>query len=326
MAVHTVPQDVETDDKILGPFNLRQFIYLIIVVALGGVAYLLGRVFIALAIIPVPFMMFFLILALPLKKDQPMETFLAAKISFLFKNNKRIWMPGQSETTIEITEPKKVEENRTKGLSRQEVARRLSFLADIVDTEGYAIKGTNPNLPFNQEVYAEAESITDMYDAAEPNQAVDNTLEENNYNNRQNAIEQMRQANNSGSNYTEQAPSITSAPVMPAPMNFQAPPLPATPDYYDAPQTYSEPQSFEAPAQDYETTQSFNNSNDQSLADFANPAQSEPVPAEEQSFEPSEDMVNLANNTDYTVETIAKEANRIADKQKPDGEVYISLH
>ena len=89
MAVHTVPQDVETDDKILGPFNLRQFLYLIAVVALCGIAYLLARLFIALIIIPIPFIIFFLILALPLKKDQPMETYLAAKISFLFKNNRK---------------------------------------------------------------------------------------------------------------------------------------------------------------------------------------------------------------------------------------------
>ena len=316
MAVHTVPQDVETDDKILGPFNLRQFLYLIAVVALGGLAYLLAKIFIALVIIPVPFMLFFLILALPLKKDQPMETYLAAKISFLFKNNKRLWMPGQSETTILITAPKQVEEARAKGLSRAEISRRLSFLADIVDTEGYAIKGTSPNLPFNQEVYAEAESITDMYDAPEQNQTIDDTFAENNQTNRQNIIEQMRTAN-SGSNYTDQAPSAVSTapsmppvapqpdPVMPAPMGYQVPSLPAAPDYYDAPQTYSKPQGY-SESQDYSEPQDYN--------------------TEQNSVEPNPDMVKLANNTDFTIETIAKEANRIAEKQKPNDEVYISLH
>ena len=339
MAVHTVPQDVETDDKILGPFNLRQFLYLIAVVALCGIAYLLAKIFIALIIIPVPFIIFLLILALPLKKDQPMETYLAAKISFLFKNNKRIWMPGQSETTILITAPKKVEENRTKNLSRNEVARRLSFLADIVDTEGYAIKGTNPNLPFNQEVYAEAEAITDMYDTADKNEAIDNTFEENNYINRQNAIEQMRIANG-GSNYTNQAPStvssaptVTPDPVMPSPMNapmsaqdmgYQVPALPDAPDYYDAPQTYTNPQAYNEP-QSYSEPVAANPA--PSVENFALDQQT-PIaqPAPEVPIEPNEGLVNLANNTDYTVETIAKEANRITEKQKPDDEVYISLH
>ena len=37
--------------------------------------------------------------------------------------------------------------------------------------------------------------------------------------------------------------------------------------------------------------------------------------------------INLANNTDFSVETIAKQANRIKENtQSNDGEVYISLH
>ena len=334
MAVHTVPQDVETDDKILGPFNLRQFLYLIAVVALGGFAYLLGRIFIALAIIPVPFMMFFLILALPLKKDQPMETYLAAKISFLTKNNKRIWTPGQSETTILITTPKKVEESRAKGLSRQEVSRRLSFLADIVDTEGYAIKGTNPNLPFNQEVYAEAENITDMYDSATNYSNIDENLQESSYNNRQNVIEEMRQASSDRSSFTQQAPNAftrdAESPIMPAP-SYQPPALPSAPDYYDAPQTYNEPSTTPEPTSnpaDFSVEEAPKASN--GIEDFAsvNGTQVETPVSNDTSntIQPSQDMVDLANNTDYTVETIAKEANRISEKQNPDGEVYISLH
>jgi len=316
MAVHTVPQDVETDDKILGPFNLRQFIYLIIVVALGGVAYLLGKIFIALAIIPVPAMLFFLILALPLKKDQPMETYLAAKISFIFKNNKRIWTPGQSETTITIATPKKKEEKRMKGLSRAEVSRRLSFLADIVDTEGYAIKGSNPNLPFNQEVYAEAESITDMYENSDVSNHIDNTLQTNSQNNRQNIINQIRNAN-PNSSFASQAPSYNNTPTasISAP-RYQAPELPGTPDYYDAPQATNSIKPAPSP-------------NLQNIP-FMPPTYSQNVkqaqPPQVESTQPNQDMVNLANNTDFSIETIAKEANRIAEKQKPNDEVYISLH
>jgi len=35
-------------------------------------------------------------------------------------------------------------------------------------------------------------------------------------------------------------------------------------------------------------------------------------------------IMELANNTDYSVATIAKEANRI--KEREEGEVFISLH
>ncbi|MCF0232804.1 MAG: PrgI family protein, partial [Enterococcus sp.] len=36
MAQYKVPQNVEADDKLLGPFSFRQFIYLL--VAAGGIA------------------------------------------------------------------------------------------------------------------------------------------------------------------------------------------------------------------------------------------------------------------------------------------------
>ena len=39
---------------------------------------------------------------------------------------------------------------------------------------------------------------------------------------------------------------------------------------------------------------------------------------------PKPSIIELANNTDYTVATIAKEANRI--NRKDEGEVFISLH
>lgn len=331
MAVHTVPQDVETDDKILGPFNIRQFIYLIIVAALIGVGYLLAQIFIGLIVIVIPPAIFLLVLALPIKKDQPMETYLAAKISFLFKNNKRIWMPGQSETTIEIAAPKKVEEDRTKGFSQAEAMRRLSFLADIVDTEGYAIKGNNPNLPFNDEIYAEADSIVDIYDA-DKSTNLNNTLDSNNASRHQALVEQMRNAidnshnlkaqNASISHSTPTQPSVASfgpttaepaqkkEPVLPSTTFSKVPQLPSAPDYYETTQEKFNPVNVPAA-----------------------PAPAQPsAPEEQQSPAPaptnSPDMVNLANNENLSVETIAKEANRISQKQNnsSDGEVYISLH
>ena len=78
MAQYKVPQDVEADDKLIGPFSFRQFVYLL--VAAGLIALMVGlfQLFPLLAIIPIPFILLFGALALPLKKDQPMETYLAA--------------------------------------------------------------------------------------------------------------------------------------------------------------------------------------------------------------------------------------------------------
>ena len=113
MAQYKVPQDVEADDKLLGPFSFRQFIYLMI--ASGGIVAAIGlfQIFPLLAIVPLPVVFFFALLALPLKKDQPMETYLAAIVYYHLKQKNRIWTPGQRESTIIITAPKIVEKNRT---------------------------------------------------------------------------------------------------------------------------------------------------------------------------------------------------------------------
>lgn len=162
MASYKVPQDVEADDKLLGPFTFRQFIYLMIVLGMITLAVALFQVFPLLAIIPIPIAIFFAILALPIKKDQPMETYLAAIISFYLKPHKRFWMPGQSDSTIEIFAPKTVEASRIRNITEEEASHRLSFLAEVVDTEGYAIK--NANTPMRDEFYAEAYNTTDMFD------------------------------------------------------------------------------------------------------------------------------------------------------------------
>ncbi len=166
MSQYQVPQDVEAEDKLLGPFTFRQFVYLLIAAAMVGVAVILFRIFPVLAIIPVPIILLFAALALPLKKDQPMETYLAAIVSFYLKPRNRLWRPGQPDTNILITAPKQREANRARNISRGEASRRLSFLADIVDSEGYAIKGANVSL--QEDVIEEANQTKDMFDSIDP--------------------------------------------------------------------------------------------------------------------------------------------------------------
>jgi len=143
MSTYKVPQDVEAEDKLLGPFTFRQFIYLLIVAAAGGIAYGLSQVFIVLAIIPLPVILFFGALALPLRKDQPMEIYLAAIVSFYLKPRKRLWDPDGIESLVEITVPRVVEIQRTKNISEEDADQRFSYLANLVDSEGWAIRGQN---------------------------------------------------------------------------------------------------------------------------------------------------------------------------------------
>ena len=64
MAQYKVPQDVEADDKLIGPFSFRQFVYLLIAAGLIALAVGLFQLFPLLAIIPLPPVLLFLALAL----------------------------------------------------------------------------------------------------------------------------------------------------------------------------------------------------------------------------------------------------------------------
>ena len=167
MAVYKVPQDVEADDKLIGPFSFRQFIYLIIVAISMAGAWGLSRLFIPLAIIPLPIIIFFAALALPLRKDQPMEAYLSAVVSFYFlKSRKRFWIPDGIDSFVTIIPPKDSEKVLTKELNEDEATRRLSYLADLVDTHGWAIRGagSTPDTSMNSDIYYESQTAEDMFD------------------------------------------------------------------------------------------------------------------------------------------------------------------
>lgn len=165
MSVYKVPQDVEAEDKLLGPFSFRQFIFLIIAVVSLGAAYILARILLPLGLIPVPIALFFGALALPLRKDQPMEVYLAAVISFMLKPKKRLWQPDGIEYLVEVTAPKTEETTRRNSYDQEEVQRRLSYLANLVDSRGWAIRGiNNPNSSMQADLYNEAQAAFDPLD------------------------------------------------------------------------------------------------------------------------------------------------------------------
>ena len=198
MSVYKVPQDVEADDKLLGPFNFRQFIYLIIVAGCIALDIFLWGIFPGLIILPLPIIIFFGALALPLRKDQPMETYLAAVVSFYLKPNKRFWQPDGVEHLIQISAPVNREEHLTKELSQNEASRRLSYLADIVDTEGWAIKHSIApvNTTVREEYSNEARAAEDMFENSRVSSNVDNLLNQHDQRRKQQIMQNLDMARN----------------------------------------------------------------------------------------------------------------------------------
>ena len=198
MSVYKVPQDVEADDKLLGPFNFRQFIYLIIVAGCIALDIFLWGIFPGLIILPLPVIIFFGALALPLRKDQPMETYLAAIVSFYLKPHKRLWKPDGIEHLIQISAPINKEDGLIKDISQMEASRRLSYLADIVDTEGWAIKhSVAPTQTAVREEYSnEARAAEDMFDNSRISSNVDNLLSQHDNRRRQQIMQNLDIARN----------------------------------------------------------------------------------------------------------------------------------
>lgn len=269
MAQYKVPQDVEADDKLLGPFSFRQFVYLLIAAGLIALAVLFFQIFPLLALIPAPFILLLGALALPIKKDQPMETYLAAIISYHIKPRTRIWFPGQRESTILITAPKVVEASRTRDISGEEATHRLSFLANVVDSGGHSVADIS-NGPMRDDLAAEASTATDMFEDHHFD-SLRSTIKQDEEERHAEMIEEMRAAIKKNDEFM--------IPGLAAKKQAEVHPV-AQP-----------PQPVATPA--------------------PQPVQATPS------------QTNLANNQDFSVATIAKEANRI---RKDQGEIYVSLH
>ena len=309
MAQYKVPQDVEADDKLIGPFSFRQFIYLLVVAALIALAWALAQIFPLLAIFPVLPALFFLVLALPLRKDQPMETYIAALIRFYTTPNKRFWNPGQRDSTITIIAPKKIEQTLTKNITEDEASHRLSFLANVVDSEGLAIKGDLPvttptDSPVRGEILAEANNATDIFETYESTQISQNLSSEADRRHAE-AIESMRAAIKANNPNADESPWSSHYEHVISPLSSH--PTPVVP--------------VEKPVENFSTIPP---SPEESFE--GNPATLAAPPLAPAPPVPNSTFTNLAGNKDFSVATIAKEANRKKSSKKDNDEVYISLH
>ena len=299
MATYKVPQDVEAEDRLLGPFTFRQFVYLLIAAIAGALAAALFQIFPLLALLPAPVIFFFLVLALPLKKDQPMETYLAAIVSFYMKPNKRFWRPGQGETTIQITAPKIVEKSRTRDLSEEEASHRLSFLSNLIDSEGYAIRG-NHNTNFTENFIADATDVNDFMDDSQ-NQNLINLMQKEKVARHAEIINQMKAAINNTENAVGPATISSHQATLgsnPFTQNQTTPNQPTTNPFIQNQTVPNQP-----------TTNPFiQNQTVQNANTLANRNQSIL----------NSNYQNLANNQNFSIDTISKEANRYRENLAPN--------
>ncbi len=238
MATYRVPQDVEAEDKLVGFLSLKQFIFVLVMVASLWMCWMLAKINIALIIIPLPIAIVSGVLGLYQRSDQPVEVFLASWLRFKLKPRVRKWDQEGLEERVIITVPKFVQKVYTKGLTQQQVDSRLNQLSSMLDSRGWASKyatqvQTGQRL-FNAEelsrftqpitpIEAERDSMRDQYDHEDPRnrtaQVITQDFSQAEKAQRQNALSVVEQARSEVS-----SEEVTPAPIVDIPAPTPTPP------------------------------------------------------------------------------------------------------
>jgi len=322
MAVYKVPQDVEAEDKLIGPLSFRQFVYAGIAAAGITVGVFLFQIFPLLALIPAPVVILFGAIALPLRKDQPMETYLLALLRFYLKSKQRIWNPDGTITYVEIIAPKEVEQHLTKSFTGQTAQERLDYLARVMDTRGWALKGAvESQNSVRADITAEVQSANDVMDEdANLSRSIDNLIAKKDQERKEAAREQMAAAasqpvpaathnDDDTTQTTAKATATTGQPHQPARPGDEG----VSPLHYNPYPTAIHQKIVHTMDEQRETAEALTEA--QKTAKATKPA---PVPTQV-----SPAIMNLVRNSHgLSVSAVANEAHRLEDKE----EVVINLH
>lgn len=363
MATYKLIQDIEAEDHILGPLTLRQFIFALISVFCLYICFLLYTKHVAFMMaLFLPPALFFGFFAIPFGRDQPTEVWALAKIRFFIKPRRRLWDQSGVKQLVTITVPKKVERVLTDGLNAYEVQSRLKALANTLDSRGWAVKNANLSAvagsPYVLGGVKGATdrliSVDDVPDTVPEDQTslendvldevngpvarqFDQMINQSSASHRQALIQQMNsaaptpappQAGSSGSSDSQWFMAHVDSP---APAQITATDVAAQTETPDE-------AAFVAKLKAQQEAQQVYSGNLRTLQPLsAQPKQAvpAPIPANDKVYlppsssaltdQPDPAILSLANNNDFTVQTIAHEAKRAKDDEADEKEVVIPL-
>lgn len=139
MGQYKVPQNVEAEDKIIGPLTLKQFIYAIIGVGWGFFTFsIFNKVPVLFVLLGLPPTILFLLLGLYQPQDQPFEARFLAMLNFFGKTRKRLWQKEPIAEIFRLETPPPKPEAPTKNLA--DMRGQLEKLVRVVDTRGWQNK------------------------------------------------------------------------------------------------------------------------------------------------------------------------------------------
>lgn len=349
MATYKVIQDIEAEDKFLGPLTLKQFIFAAIAIVCLYLSFIFltkGMWVLVFPLAPVIIVTGFL--AFPWGRDQPTEVWLIAKLRFMFKPRRRIWDQTGMQELVRITAPKKEEVQLSDGLSQNEVKSRLKALAETIDSRGWAVKNSvypdgsaallsdrlvaADSLPSVGSKIIDPGVTEDMFDSPLAAQLT-SQIAQRDQARRQTAVDTMQQVAQGGPdpsappanfwfmNQASQGPTYAPQPTQSAiqtsgtelPANLKKPSQITTDD-----------------AAILNTLHAKQNLSKQSLRNHKSisPVGSHPAPnlsVSPVTGSPDPVTIELARNNDRSVESLARETNRLHPRDDDD-EIVISLH
>ncbi|HSX41100.1 MAG TPA: PrgI family protein [Candidatus Saccharimonadales bacterium] len=239
MGTYKVPQNVESEDKILGPLSLKQFIYAMIGVGWGLLTFaILQKAIVIWIFVGLPPALALLALGLYQREDQPLETYMLAVASFIGRPKVRFWEKEPIAEVFKLEPPPPKPEIARRD--PREVRGQLSKLANIVDTRGWSAKEASVQEPEEAPVVdlqdrlgveqiasgtnfvTEPATVTaadDILDTQNnPNaQAVGNLIENTVKSVREEALEKMKQRATSHPSKTPSKPSVSTMTPAPTP-------------------------------------------------------------------------------------------------------------
>lgn len=339
MATYKVIQDIEAEDKFVGPLTLKQFIF-----AMGGGLFAYLSFFVATKgltwalAITLPPTLFGFFMAVPWSSEQPTDVWVLAKIRFRIKPRQRIWDQSGVQELVKITAPKVEERPLTNNLSQDEVKSRLKALSETIDSRGWIIKNaplqesvrqTNRSsdrlidltiLP--KQVPEEDSTIPDMM---EGKQGLDNMIQQSDQIRKTQIYEKMDRIRQGEPMESINQPEPTVAPPsenVPASEESLSASLKAKRVAGDIGQRnlHSIPSAAAATVSTVQDDSQADDNNDS--AQQQTEVEKAQASVTEQS---SPDILDLARNNDLNVSTIARQAKNKDEHNEPN-EVVISLH
>lgn len=143
MGQYKVPQNVESEDKLVGPLTMKQFIYAIIGLAW---AFLIWRLFMGggpvgilmMVVLITPISGFMFLLAFGRREEQSFENYLIALIRFSVMPRKRTWMKDDYKGEVIVDAPPPPKPSAPTKEDLDHVRSRLQQISLVVDTRGHA--------------------------------------------------------------------------------------------------------------------------------------------------------------------------------------------